>query len=97
MVKCKYVGYSAQTATDPDIIDGSIYEHEFKFDPIDVGPGAFVFIPYSSLLATRNAWGVCSFEVVIAGERVSTKSKVYRVNMSYGGDTCDISGPPPFP
>lgn len=97
MVKCKYVGYSAQTATDPDIIDDSIYEHEFKFDPTDVGSGAFVFIPYQYLLATRNAWGVCSFEVVIAGERVSTKSKVYRVNMSYGGDTCDISGPPPFP
>jgi len=96
-VKWKYVGYSAEAATDPDIIPDSTVEKEFPFDPANVGSGAYILVPYEFLLATRNAWGKLFYTVTIDGELVNTESKVFRVNMSYGGDTCDISGPDPYP
>lgn len=96
-VKWKYVGYSKEAATDADIIPDSTVEKEFTFDPANVGSGTPALVPFAQLLATRNAWGRVFYEVTIAGELVETKSKVFRINMSYGGDTCDISGPPPYP
>ena len=96
-VKWRYVGYSAEAATDADIIPDSTTNGEFTFDPANVGTGTYVLVPYEFLLVTRNAWGKLFYEVTIDGEFVPTQSEVVRVNMSYGGDTCDITGVVPFP
>ncbi|WP_433739317.1 hypothetical protein [Pseudomonas putida] len=96
-VKWKYVGYSSAAATEPDIIPDSTVEDEFTFDPANVGTGAHVLVPYEYLLVTRNAWGKLFYDVTIDGEFVHTESEVFRINMSYGGDTCDITGVVPFP
>ncbi len=85
-----YGGYPTNAANPADLIDGTKFELPYTPNATEAANGFDLYVPYTHLEATLNAYGRTDYFVVIAGENVDTKGTVVRVNMSEGTGTCNL-------
>ncbi|MGF6555078.1 hypothetical protein ABIA48_001458 [Pseudomonas sp. S30_BP2TU TE3576] len=85
-----YGGYSTSAAAPADLIAGT--EVELKHTPTkaEAANGFDMYVPYTHLQTTLNAYGRTDYFVIIEKEDVDTKGVVVRVNMSEGTGTCNL-------
>lgn len=94
-VSLQYGGYPTPAGIDTDLIHGTFFEKKYKPDAAEAASGFDLYVPYAFLLRTLNAYARVDYYVTIKDEFVPTKGAVVRLNMSFGGGTCDISNPIP--
>lgn len=89
-VALTYGGYPTNAGDESTLIPETKIELKHTPTLAEAANGFDMYVPYTHLRTTLNAYGRTDYAVTIAGERINTKGTVVRVNMSEGTGTCNL-------